>query len=159
MQMLRGGQHFRVYGGNLHQRQFQHIPRTIQGFAQGRTERLHRLSVERGRANLLERDFERNHLTLTSMKTFDFYQDRKVTCWERTHFSVKTENYDKALEIIQSWKGEDVLNFSDDTKIIITDGGTLHETSESLLPQDNEGNPTIEVFIHGGEEIVTNKQA
>lgn len=66
------------------------------------------------------------------MKTFDFYQDRKVTCWERTHFSVKTENYDKALEIIQSWKGEDVLNFSDDTKIIITDGGTLHETSESL---------------------------
>lgn len=93
------------------------------------------------------------------MKTFDFYQDRKVTCWERTHFSVKTENYDKALEIIQSWKGEDVLNFSDDTKIIITDGGTLHETSEGLLPQDNEGNPTIEVFIHGGEEIVTNKQA
>lgn len=63
MQMLRSGQHFRVYGGNLHQRQFQHIPRTIQGVAQGCEKGLHRLSVERGGANLLERDFESNHLT------------------------------------------------------------------------------------------------
>ncbi len=93
------------------------------------------------------------------MKTFDFYQDRKVTCWERTHFSVKAGNYDKALEIIQSWKGEDVLNFSDDTKIIITDGETLYETSESLSPQENGGNPTIEVFTHSGKEIATNKQS
>lgn len=93
------------------------------------------------------------------METFDFYQDRKVSCWERTYFSVTAENYDKALEIIQSWKGEDVLNFSDDTKIIITDGETLFETSESLSPQENGGKPTIEVFTHSGEEIITNKQA
>nr|DAN86707.1 MAG TPA: hypothetical protein [Caudoviricetes sp.] len=27
------------------------------------------------------------------MKTFDFYQDRKVTCWERTQFSIEAESY------------------------------------------------------------------
>lgn len=92
------------------------------------------------------------------MKTFDFFQDRKVACWERTHFSIKAENYTQALGIVLSWKGEDVLNFSDDDTIVITDGETLYETSESLLPQNNDGNPTIEVFNHRGKEIANNKQ-
>lgn len=48
------------------------------------------------------------------MKTFDFYQDRKVTCWERTQFSIEAESYKEALEIIKSWEGEDVLCFEDD---------------------------------------------
>lgn len=40
-----------------------HIPRTTQGVMQGCEKGLHRLSVKRGRANLLEGDFERDHLT------------------------------------------------------------------------------------------------
>ena len=48
------------------------------------------------------------------MNTFDFYQDRKVTCWERTQFSIEAESYKEALEIIKSWGGEDVLCFEDD---------------------------------------------
>lgn len=38
------------------------------------------------------------------MKTFDFYQDRKVTCWERTQFSIEAESYKEALEIINHGK-------------------------------------------------------
>ena len=56
------------------------------------------------------------------MKTFDFYQDRKVTCWERTQFSIEAESYKEALEIIKSWEGEDVLCFEDDKQIMVTDG-------------------------------------
>lgn len=63
MQVLRGGKFLRVFGRGVYQRQFQHISRTIQGVVQGCKKGLHRLSVKRGRANLLERDFERDHLT------------------------------------------------------------------------------------------------
>ena len=31
------------------------------------------------------------------MEAFRFYQDRKVTCWERTHFEVTAENYEEAV--------------------------------------------------------------
>lgn len=55
------------------------------------------------------------------MKTFDFYQDRKVTCWERTQFSIEAESYKEALEIIKSWEGEDVLCFEDDKQIMVTE--------------------------------------
>ena len=61
MQILRGGQHLRVYGGNLYQRQFQHISAAIPRTPQGRKGGLHGLSVKRGRANLLARDFENDH--------------------------------------------------------------------------------------------------
>ena len=82
------------------------------------------------------------------MKTFDFYQDRKVTCWERTQFSIEAESYKEALEIIKSWGGEDVLCFEDDKQIMVTDGETLYETSEAISP--------IEVFDSTGNKITDN---
>lgn len=90
------------------------------------------------------------------MKTFDFYQDRKVTCWERTQFSIEAESYKEALEIIKSWGGEDVLCFEDDKQIMVTDGETLYETSEAISPIDNGGRPTIEVFDSTGSKITDN---
>ena len=48
------------------------------------------------------------------MQNFRFYQDRKVTCWERTRFEVKAENYEEAVSIVKSWQGEDVLFFEYD---------------------------------------------
>ena len=90
------------------------------------------------------------------MKAFRFYQDRKVTCWERIHFEVKAENYEEAVALVKSWQGEDVLCFEDDEKIIITDGETLYDTSESLSVEENGGQPTIEVFADNGEDIINN---
>src|SRR3712207_1096126 len=91
------------------------------------------------------------------MEKFNFYQDRKVTCWERTHFDVKAESYEEAVAIVKSWQGEDVLCFEDDENIIITDGETLYDTSESLSVEENGGQPTIEVFADNGEDIINNK--
>lgn len=91
------------------------------------------------------------------MEKFNFYQDRKVTCWERTHFDVKAESYEEAVAIVKSWQGEDVLCFEDDENIIITDGETLYDTSESLFVEENGGQPTIEVFVDNGEDIINNK--
>ena len=91
------------------------------------------------------------------MEKFNFYQDRKVTCWERTHFDVKAESYEKTVAIVKSWQGEDVLCFEDDENIIITDGETLYDTSESLSVEENGGQPTIEVFADNGEDIINNK--
>ena len=90
------------------------------------------------------------------MEAFRFYQDRKVTGWERTHFEVTAENYEKAVALVKSWQGEDVLCFEDDEKVIITDGETLFETSESLSVEENGGKPTIEVFADNGEDIINN---
>ena len=91
------------------------------------------------------------------MQNFRFYQDRKVTCWERTRFEVKAESYEEAVAIIKSWQGEDVLFFEDDENVVITDGETLYETAESLPLEDNQGQPTIEVFGEQGEDIINNK--
>lgn len=91
------------------------------------------------------------------MEAFNFYQDRKVTCWERTHFEVNAGSYEEAVALVKSWQGEDVLCFEDNEKIIITDGETLFETSESLSIEDNDGQPTIEVFGECGEDIINNK--
>lgn len=91
------------------------------------------------------------------MEKFNFYQDRKVTCWERTHFDVKAESYEEAVALVKSWQGEDVLCFEDDENIIITDGETLYDTSESLSVEENGEQPTIEVFANNGEDIINNK--
>ncbi|WP_211605360.1 hypothetical protein [Porphyromonas gingivalis] len=90
------------------------------------------------------------------MEACRFYQDRKVTCWERTHFEVTAENYEEAVAIVKSWRGEDVLCFEDNEKVIIMDDETLYETSESLSVKGNGGKPTIEVFADNGEDIINN---
>lgn len=90
------------------------------------------------------------------MEAFRFYQDGKVTCWERTHFEVTAENYEEAVAIVKSWQGEDVLCFEDNEKVIIMDDKTLYETSEHLSVEENGGNPTIEVFADNGENIINN---
>ena len=72
-----------------------------------------------------------NNLIVGAMEAFRFYQDRKVTCWERTHFEVTAENYEEAVALVKSWQGEDALCFEDNEKVIITDGETLYDTSES----------------------------
>ena len=63
MQVLRGGQHLRVYGGNLHQRQpfnpKKAIPRTQQGSEKG----LYRFSFGGMSSTIPHGDFTRDCLT------------------------------------------------------------------------------------------------
>ena len=46
------------------------------------------------------------------MGEYKFYQDRKVTSWERDYFSVKADSYEEAEAIVRSWNCEDVSNLS-----------------------------------------------
>ena len=46
------------------------------------------------------------------MEKFNFYQDCKVTSWERDTFTVEANNYEEAVAIVRSWKGEDILGLS-----------------------------------------------
>lgn len=92
------------------------------------------------------------------MNTYTFYQDQKVTSWERTHFEIKAESYQEAVAIIQSWQGKEVGSMEDDKQVFITEFEPLLDTSEYLSPSENNGQATIEVFDHTGAEICDNSE-
>ena len=47
------------------------------------------------------------------MGKYQFYQDRKVTSWERDYFTVEAASYKDAEAIVRSWKCLDVSNIFD----------------------------------------------
>lgn len=89
------------------------------------------------------------------MEKYQFYQDRKVTSWERDYFSVEADSYEEAVSIIRSWECEDVSNISDN-RLFYDEWFALPDTSEPLLPEENGGCPTMEIFNQSGESIMTN---
>ena len=89
------------------------------------------------------------------MEKYKFYQDRKVTSWERDYFSVEADSYEEAVNIIRSWGCEDVSNISD-KRLFYDEWFALPETSERLLPEENGGCPTMEIFNQPGVSIMTN---
>ena len=70
------------------------------------------------------------------MGKFEFYQDCKVTSWERDYFTVEANSYEEAEASVRSWRCKD--------------------TSELLFPEENDGYSTIEIFNQEGESIMTN---
>ena len=89
------------------------------------------------------------------MGEYKFYQDRKVTSWERDYFSVEADSYEEAEAIVRSWNCEDVSNIID-KRLCYEEWQALTDTSEFMLPEENDGNPTIEIFNQDGESIMTN---
>ena len=89
------------------------------------------------------------------MGKYKFYQDRKVTSWERDYFSVEADSYEEAEAIVRSWNCEDVSNIID-KRLCYEEWQALTDTSEFMLPEENDGNPTIEIFNQDGESIMTN---
>lgn len=82
------------------------------------------------------------------MKEFEFYQDIKVTVWERQRFTVEAESYEQALEIVKEYQDKDVsIDYP------IGDSETLFETEEFLTPEENGGYSTIELYNDGREFI------
>ena len=82
------------------------------------------------------------------MEKYKFYQDRKVTSWERDYFSVEADSYEEAVNIIRSW--------GCDKRLFYDEWFALPETSERLLPEENGGCPTMEIFNQSGVSIMTN---
>ncbi|MCS2651959.1 hypothetical protein NXV35_11085 [Bacteroides faecis] len=89
------------------------------------------------------------------MEKFNFYQDCKVTSWERDTFTVEANNYEEAVAIVRSWKGEDILGITD-SRLCHESWQSLPDTSEYLSPEENNGQPTIEIFDQSGNSIITN---
>lgn len=89
------------------------------------------------------------------MEKYKFYQDRKVTSWERDHFSVEADSYEEAVAIVRSWECEDVESIIDNS--LCHEGWeALPDTSEYLLPEENNGQQTMEIFDQAGVSIMTN---
>ncbi|MBV4238634.1 hypothetical protein LI140_03010 [Phocaeicola dorei] len=89
------------------------------------------------------------------MGKFNFYQDCKVTSWERATFIVEASSYAEAVAIVRSWKGEDILGIID-SRLCYESRQFLFDTSEYLSPEENNGQPTIEIFDYSGNPIITN---
>lgn len=93
------------------------------------------------------------------MKEFNFYQDQKVSLWNRFFFKVKAENYNKAVEIVKGIQNEDIFCVENDNTIQFSHSKRLDDTEEQLSLKDNNGNPTLELFNEQGEYIADNTNA
>lgn len=89
------------------------------------------------------------------MGKFEFYQDCKVTSWERDYFTVEANSYEEAEAIVRSWRCKDVSNIID-SRLSHGRSEALRDTSELLFPEENDGYSTIEIFNQEGESIMTN---
>ncbi|HEY9543613.1 hypothetical protein [Prevotella sp.] len=97
-----------------------------------------------------------NTKTFIAMNTYNFYQDQKITCWDRIRFEIKARSYEDAIDIIKSWKGEDVIFMEDCKQVFISEFERLYDTSERVFPKDNGGQSTIETFDYTGVEVCNN---
>lgn len=85
------------------------------------------------------------------MKQFKFFQDEKVTLWQRTYITVEAESEEEALKKIEPFKTE--IADSYDYGIDITCDEYLFDTVSSLSVDENRGFATIEFYKSNGEYI------
>ena len=83
------------------------------------------------------------------MNGFEFYQDVKVTVWQRQYFEVEADSWEEAIKIAKRYTHKDVVG-----DFNISDSEYMYETEEILPPAD--GKPTIEVYTEGGKFIGNN---
>ena len=84
------------------------------------------------------------------MKTFEFYQDEKMTIWHRTKFYVEAETEEQAAEIVRK-ACEDAPIKCDAVGELghERDSEYLYDTVENMIVEENDGFATIEVYdIH-----------
>lgn len=84
------------------------------------------------------------------MKTFEFYQDEKMTIWHRTKFYVEAETEEQAAEIVRK-ACEDAPIKCDAVGELghESDSEYLYDTVENMIVEENDGFATIEVYdIH-----------
>lgn len=73
------------------------------------------------------------------MKKFELVLDTKVSGWRRTYCEVKAETLEEAVKKVSDFDYDFV------------DSEFLYETEEIMNPEDNENEPTVEIF----DETVT----
>jgi hypothetical protein len=79
---------------------------------------------------------------------FDFYIEEKITIWNRLKFCVEAETLDEAKEKAKFMvtKEREDIEFWDNIM--------LYDTLTELEPEDNEGNPTLELYCDKDGEML-----
>lgn len=72
-------------------------------------------------------------------KEFYYYYDEKVTIWRRNHFTIEAESQEEADAMA-------IENMIEPWEIEIDKAEYLSDTDESLSPENNDGNSTIELY-------------
>ena len=87
------------------------------------------------------------------MKTFNFYEDEKVTIWNRTYFKVEAETQEEANEkVLEAIENGDISDFKHTTSKY------MYDTVEELSVDENYGNPTIEIYNTNDKLIYHNAE-
>ena len=79
---------------------------------------------------------------------FEFYIDEKITIWNRLKFSVEAETLEEAKDMAK------FMTINDREDIDFDDTLFLYDTMEVIEPEDNEGNPTLELYCDKDGEML-----
>ena len=90
------------------------------------------------------------------MEKFEFYQDVKVTAFERDYFTVEAETYEEAEAIIRSWNNKDVFDVKD-PRLCLGYAVTIKDTTEHMTPEENGGCSTLMICNDRDEIIAENE--
>lgn len=82
------------------------------------------------------------------MNKFDFYQDVKVTVWQRQHFSIEAETAEEARELAKQYTDKDISTCDE---VEADEIEWLYDTEEHITPEENGGCATIEVYEREGK--------
>lgn len=80
------------------------------------------------------------------MNTYEFYQDIKVSVWQRQHFEIEAESKEEAKRIAMKFRNRDV---SDEEEFSYAE--ELSETESFIRVEDNNGEDTIQLYLKGEE--------
>lgn len=85
---------------------------------------------------------------------FDFYQDVKMTSWERIYFSIPANNEEDAINQVNTITScvRDMEEY--DSEELYTE--TLHDTIEPMTLEANKGYTTMEIYCGDGRLILEN---
>lgn len=78
---------------------------------------------------------------------FKFYQDQKVVIWRRDWFAIEADTKEDAIKRVRELGLDktDVYNVLEDDMYTL-DTDYLYDTEELISVEENDGQPTIEVY-------------
>lgn len=93
------------------------------------------------------------------MENFKFYLDRKITIWQRDHFTINAKSIEDATKRVK----EEASILKEEYSDIMIEGDSVEhnqsefifETEEFMFPEENKA-PTIEIYTEDGECIYEN---
>nr|WP_281548772.1 hypothetical protein [Alistipes onderdonkii] len=95
--------------------------------------------------------------TTKIMTNYRFYLDEKCTVWVRTYFTVKAPNRDAAKSCAARIAKSDLHDTQrPEDSITIYASETLYDSMEALPVEDNNDQPTREIFFENGDDVADN---